>query len=114
MSFDPSHREVCILCLCLKSPIFHNSAKLNSIPNSSSLIDKFWLWFRFDLREKIVAVVTDNGKDMRAAMAHSSIPGVWINCLAHSMNLIVQNGLSLWPKKKKKTTTTAMVFDFEE
>lgn len=63
--------------------------------------------FRFDLEGKVVGIVTDNGSDVRSATSDCSILGVRLHCLAHGLNLAVQNGLGLWPKKKtteKKST----------
>lgn len=70
-----------------------------------------FICLRFDLQKKIVATVTDNGSDMRAAVGKCSIFGSRIHCKAHALNLIVQNSLGLWPKKKKKAEETVLDVD---
>ena len=54
----------------------------------------------FDLTNKIVASVTDNGSNMKAAFSQIRSFGVRFHCLAHALNLTIHNGLHLWPKNK--------------
>ncbi len=62
--------------------------------------------FRFGIQLKVVATVSDNGSDIRAAIQHSNKFGIRLYCLCHGLNLAVKNGLQLWKKedeKKKKS-----------
>ncbi|CAF4024027.1 unnamed protein product [Adineta steineri] len=61
---------------------------------------------RFGLESKIVAIVTDNGSDIRAATQHSNTFGIRLHCLCHGLNLVVKNGLYLWKVDKKKDVST--------
>ncbi|CAF3754519.1 unnamed protein product [Rotaria sp. Silwood1] len=60
---------------------------------------------RFELESKIVAIVTDNGRDMRAATQQSKMFGLRLYCLCHGLNLTVKNGLHLWKDNKKQDTS---------
>ncbi|CAF4876508.1 unnamed protein product, partial [Rotaria sp. Silwood1] len=61
---------------------------------------------RFELQSKIVAFVTDNGSDMRAATQRSKIFGIRLYCLCHGLNLTIKNGLHLWKDHKEQDTST--------
>jgi hypothetical protein len=58
--------------------------------------------FRFGIQSKVVATVSDNGSDIRAAIQHSSKFGIRLYCLCHGLNLTVKNGLQLWKKEDEK------------
>ncbi|CAF3696375.1 unnamed protein product [Rotaria sp. Silwood1] len=60
----------------------------------------------FELQSKIVAFVTDNGSDMRAATQRSKIFGIRLYCLCHGLNLTIKNGLHLWKDHKEQDTST--------
>ncbi len=64
------------------------------------------LYFRFELKSKVVAIVSDNGSDMRLATQHPEIFGIRLYCFAHGLNLTVTNGLQLWKKEEKKKDET--------
>jgi hypothetical protein len=59
---------------------------------------------RFGLESKIIATISDNGSDIRAATQQTKIFGTRMHCLAHGLNLTLQNGLGLWQKPKTKET----------
>ena len=59
---------------------------------------------QFDLAGKVATTTTDNGADMKKATELLSVFGVRSHCMAHALNLTVQKGLCLWPKKKTPTT----------
>ena len=61
-----------------------------------------FLNLRFGLDSKIVATVSDNGNDMRAATQQLNNFGVRLYCLCHGLNLTVKNGLQLWKKEDNK------------
>lgn len=51
---------------------------------------------RLNIRpEQVVSITTDNGSDIKKATSTSKF-GYRISCMAHNLNLIVQNGLCLW------------------
>jgi hypothetical protein len=70
------------------------------------IIRFFFFNFRFELKSKIVATVTDNGADMRPATQHSEVFGVRLYSMAHGLNLAVQKGLQLWKKKEQERDAT--------
>ena len=45
----------------------------------------------FDIKEKVVAIVTDNAKNITFAVSMLNIQH--IACFAHSLNLIIKNGI---------------------
>lgn len=55
---------------------------------------------------KIHVTTTDNGSDMRKATQYMKIFGVRLHCIAHGLNLVVQNSLNLWLKTKSKKNTS--------
>ena len=50
----------------------------------------------------MVAIVSDNGSDMRMATQQPEMFGIRLYCLTHGLNVTLQNGLQLWKKKEKK------------
>ena len=52
----------------------------------------------------MVGIVTDNGSDVRAATDNHPAFGVRLHCLAHGLNLTVQNGAGLWSTEKMAST----------
>jgi hypothetical protein len=59
----------------------------------------------FDLLNKITASTTDNGSNVKAAARQLRLFGARFHCLAHALNLTIQKGLRMWPKKKTSTET---------
>lgn len=55
---------------------------------------------QFNLQDKITASTTDNGSNVKAASKEIHLFGARLHCLAHALNLTIQKGLNLWPKKK--------------
>ncbi|CAF1329931.1 unnamed protein product [Didymodactylos carnosus] len=62
---------------------------------------------KFGIQRKIISTTTDNGSDVRSATEKNAAFGLRIHCMAHGLNLSIQNALGLWPKKKKISTTIA-------
>jgi hypothetical protein len=60
---------------------------------------------QFNLVGKVITTTTDNGADMKKATDLLRLFGVRFHCMAHALNLTVQKGLSLWPKKKNSETS---------
>ncbi|CAF3309353.1 unnamed protein product, partial [Rotaria sp. Silwood2] len=56
---------------------------------------------QLEIENKICAIVSDNGRDIKKA-TNDIKPGQRISCIAHNINLVVQNGLGLWEKSTKK------------
>ncbi|CAF3159172.1 unnamed protein product, partial [Rotaria sp. Silwood2] len=56
---------------------------------------------QLEIENKICAIVSDNGRDIKKA-TNDIKPGLRISCIAHNINLVVQNGLGLWEKSTKK------------
>ncbi|CAF4058397.1 unnamed protein product, partial [Rotaria sordida] len=76
---------------------------------------------KLNIQSKIVAVTTDSGSDIKAAMSTKQF-GTWYSCDAHNINLMVSSSLCLWkiPKQKKSKkspsppTTTSSNHDSDE
>jgi hypothetical protein len=50
----------------------------------------------------VLAIVSDNGSDIRAATQEPSVFGVRLYCLCHGLNSTIQNALGLWKKEKEE------------
>ncbi|CAF4026770.1 unnamed protein product, partial [Rotaria sordida] len=79
-------------------------------PHRSKNIKKY---IRYELNQleienKICAIVSDNGANIKKA-SNDIKPGQRISCIAHNINLVVQNGLGLWEKPTKKKQPTQQV-----
>ena len=71
-------------------------------PHRSKIIKKYILYElkQLKIEDKICAVVSDNGRDIKKAINDIN-PGHRISCVAHTINLVVKNGLGLWEKSEK-------------
>lgn len=98
--------------LCLTGHTFNEKYQLVSVVlgfrrlSGQHLGDTIRNYIRYELNqlgiaEKICGITSDNGSDIKKATKSVEF-GHRFWCLAHCLNLIVRNGLTLWPKPKRR------------
>ncbi|CAF4579472.1 unnamed protein product, partial [Rotaria magnacalcarata] len=56
---------------------------------------------KLKIKNKICAITTDNGPDIRAAASTADF-GIRLSCVAHDLNLTIKSALWLHKKPKKR------------
>ena len=75
-----------------------------STVHSSDKIKKFIIkeLEKLNIKQKIVAITTDNEAAVKKATTSLTNRCERFSCMAHNLNLAVQNGLKIWEKPKIK------------
>ncbi|CAF1405191.1 unnamed protein product, partial [Rotaria sp. Silwood1] len=90
-------------------------AKIDLFYKSYSISQSEGYLFMFELESKIVVIVTDNGRDMRAATQRSKMFGLRLYCLCHDPKTIHEELVAaLGPNAPSYTTVTGWAKRFRE
>lgn len=102
--------------ICLTGHTFNKKYQLVSVVlgfrrlAGQHLGDTIRSYIRYELDQlgidaKICGITSDNGSDVKKATGSIEF-GHRFWCIAHCLNLVVRNGLALWPKQKAKKCVT--------